>query len=561
MQDGFLGIDVSTTASKALIIDETGRVVASHSVLHDPFSVANQPLWSEQNPENWVAATIEAIRTAVAATPKNMSIKSLALTGQMQGLVILDKNKTPLRKAILWNDQRSAEECDEIAAALSHDFLCQHIGSKILPCHLLSKLLWVKKHEPEVFSRIAYIITPKDYVRFCLSGELAVDASDASGFAMMDIAKRVWSATILENQNIPTSWLPRIYASTEICGKITPEASEKTGLKIETPIATGAGDQPAQSVGCGMVREGLMSLQIGTSGVVTQIGPYAPASNGSFLDYCHAKDNQWIAMGLTAAAAGSFRWFRDNVAMKKYSFTELDALAATTSHGADGLLFVPDICGNIHPHGDALARGHFIGLKETHTLAHMARAVLEGVALSLKELADSMCQLSGIDPESYMISGGAANSPLWTMIFAEVMQKPLYTVNSNEGAAFGAAIIAGVAISYWPTLDAACETLVQKTATITPTEVGKQRYRDLFSIWQKTYHALKTINHELMLFQKKTSCTKMVEQTATLDDSQENISCSSSEKNLNSNGIPVPTISDTHTSVVGVSNINVTVEP
>lgn len=500
----FLGIDVSTTASKALVIDEAGNIVSQHTVLHPSFSVSNQPLWSEQNPADWVDATMTAIQTAISAMPKDCVIKSLALTGQMQGLVVLDSDKKPLRNAILWNDQRSEAECKELEVALGHDFLCQHIGSRILPCHLLPKLLWIKKHEPHIFARIGHIITPKDYVRFCLSGELAVDASDASGFAMMDIANRRWSTRILENQQIPQNWLPRIFASTEICGKITIKAAEKTGLLINTSIAGGAGDQPAQSVGCGMVTPGVMSLQIGTSGVVTQIGTYAPAPDGSFLDYCHAENNQWISMGLTAAAAGSFSWFRKCVSTpdKIYSFAELDALAEKVPAGSDGLIFIPDICGNIHPHADALARGHFIGLKETHTIAHMSRAVLEGVAFSLKEIAESMCHLSNCAPDSFMISGGAAKSKLWKGIFADVMGKPLYTVNSNEGAAFGAAIIAGVAISHWPSLTVACERLVQKTETITPDQITTQTYQDLFAIWKVAYAPLVKINHALSAFQE-----------------------------------------------------------
>lgn len=487
----FLGIDVSTTASKAVAIDNKGNVIATHSEFHESFSVPSQPLWSEQNPDNWWHATLTAIQSVLKKIPAH-KIKSIALTGQMHGLVLLDHQKKPLRKAILWNDQRSSQECEMIDAELGSAFLCQHIGSKILPCQLLPKLNWVKKHEPHIYRKIAHIITPKDYVRYCLSGVLAVDESDAAGFAMMDVKKRIWSSPILNNQNIPAHWLPPIYHSSAICAHVDAKSAEKTGLIVGTPMVAGAGDQPAQSIGCGMVEAGAMSLQIGTSGVVTQIGQYAPAHDGSFLDYCHAQPNQWIAMGLTAAAAGSFRWFRDHIA-KKFSFKELDDMAICILPGADGLLFIPDICGNIHPYGDATARGHFIGLTERHTLAHMARAVLEGVAFSLKEIADMMCALSGFYPDNFLISGGAANSALWKTIFANVMQKPLYTVNSNEGAAYGAAIIAGVSIGFWSDLKTACNAFIQKTESIESIAEEKNEYERLYPIWKTIYPQVKNI--------------------------------------------------------------------
>lgn len=495
----YLGIDVSTTASKAVVIDCNGCVVATHTEFHEPFSVPSQPLWSEQHPDNWLAATTTAIKTVLKNIAAN-EIKSMALTGQMHGLVLLDQHQKPLRKAILWNDQRSTAECKTIDAELGSAFLCQHIGSKILPCQLLPKLMWVKNHEPHIYKKIAHIITPKDYVRFCLSGTLAVDESDAAGFAMMDMQKRTWCAHILNHHNIPMQWLPPIYSSTTICAHINENGAAKTYLMIGTPIAAGAGDQPAQSIGCGMVESGAMSLQIGTSGVVTQIGQYTPAKDGSFLNYCHANSNQWIAMGLTASAAGSFRWFRDRIA-QSISFQQLDQMAETILPGSDGLLFIPDICGNIHPYGDAYARGHFIGLTERHTLAHMTRAVLEGVAFSLKEIADMMCTLSGFYPDNFMISGGAANSALWKTIFANVMQKPLYTVNSNEGAAYGAAIIAGVGIGFWPDLKTACHAFIQKTALIEPVVEAINAYEKLYLIWKTVYPQLKNINEKLIRFE------------------------------------------------------------
>ncbi|PIZ04507.1 MAG: xylulokinase [Gammaproteobacteria bacterium CG_4_10_14_0_8_um_filter_38_16] len=487
----FLGIDVSTTASKAVLIDQTGAVIAIHANSHAPFSVPSQPLWSEQNPNDWTSAAIDAIKNVVQKVDAK-KILCIGLTGQMHGLVILDRYKKPIRAAILWNDQRSSAECLEIENELGHDFLCQHIGSKILPCHLLSKLRWLKKQEPHHYQKISHIITPKDYVRFCLSGVLAVDKSDGSGFGLMDIAKRDWSDVMLESQHIPKSWLPDLFESIDICSVINEAGANATGLKIGTPIIAGAGDQPAQSVGCHLIDSRTMSLQVGTSGVVTKIDDYVPAKQGEYLNYCHTQSSQWIAMGLTASAAGSLRWFRDHIAMR-YSFKEIDEMAASVSPGSDGLLFTPDIGGNIHPHANANARGHFVGFTERHTLAHMARAVLEGVAFSLREMAEVMNRQSNAQPNHFMISGGAANSLLWKTIFADIFQKPLNTVNNVEGAAFGVAIMAGVAVQQWPSVEVACERLVKPGELIEPS--NKDQYEQSYFQWKLVYPSVKNIWH------------------------------------------------------------------
>lgn len=513
----FLGIDVSTTASKAIVIDESGTVVASHSVLHKSFSVPGQPLWSEQDPRNWWSATSTAIKETLKTIPE-IEIQSIALTGQMQGLVVLDEQYQPLRPAILWNDQRSSKECKIIEKELGKDFLCQHIGTKILPCHSLPKLLWIQENEPDIYKKIKHVLPPKNYVLFCLGGlypveglgdVLTIDPTDACGYATFDVENQKWSSKILNKFKIPESWLPTVFASTAICGNVNAEGAKETGLIAGTPIAAGAGDQPAQSIGCGMVKPGAMSLQIGTSGVVTQIGAYSPAPDGSYLDYRHAEKDQCMTLGLTASAAGSNDWFCQNIAMN-YTFKQLDEMASEVAPGSEGLLFIPDICGNIHPHGNALARGHFIGLTKSHTLAHMARAVLEGVAFSMKEIVERMCSTSQYKPDSFIISGGAAKSKLWIEIFRDIMQKPLYTINTNEGAAFGAALIAGVAVNFWPSLEDACAKLIKKSQPIHPNLKQIRQYQRIYPIWKKVYPQLNSINSELASSQNVSDKTVFV---------------------------------------------------
>lgn len=495
----FLGIDVSTTASKALVINTHGQVAASHTVLHPGFSVKDKPLWSEQNPTDWWSATSAAIQAVLTIIPPDQ-IAAIGLTGQMQGLVLLDENNEVLRPAILWNDQRSSVECEEITTQFGNVFLCQHIGSALLPCHIAPKLQWVKKHEPHVYQRITHILLPKDYIRFRLSGVFATDKTDASGLALMNIEKRDWSTQLIDGQKISRDWLPMLFESSEIASHVYAEGAAETGLKIGTPIAAGAGDQPAQSIGCGMVKPNMMSLQVGTSGVTSSLkNKYVPDKQGRFLEYCHADSSQWLSMGLTAAAAGSLRWFKNTYA-SNMSFSALDEMASTIEQGAKGLIFIPDISGNIHPWADPLARGAFIGLTHNHTLAHMARALMEGVSFSLYELVELMCESSNIQPDSFLISGGAANSSLWKLIFAEIVGKPLYPVQINEGAAFGAAIIAGVAIGYWSDFKVASNALIKNTEVITPDNKNIERYRKLYPIWKEAFLSLQNINHQLATF-------------------------------------------------------------
>lgn len=483
----FMGIDVSTTASKVLLINEKGEVVVSHS---EPHALSTPyPLWSEQHPEDWWQAT----RVSIQKVLQHISAEEIAcigLTGQMHGLVTLDKQGKPVRPCILWNDQRSAKQCEEITALLGEKFLYQHIGGALIPCFIVPKLRWLQQYEPESYQRIEHILLPKDYIRFRLSQAYITDVADGSGLGLMDIAKRNWSEPILSALNIPKSWLPALYESTDICCAVTQAAAAETGLKVGTPIVGGAGDQPAQSIGCGIANVNRISMAVGTSGVTFSISNhYLPEPEGRLNTFCHAIPNTWFYMGVTMSAAGSLRWFKDEIAPHK-TYQELDQLAASVKPGANGLLFLPYLSGERHPHADPLARGAWIGLTVRHGLAHMARAIMEGVAFSLRDTLQLLHQ-QGVKAEHIRLSGGAANSPLWQQIMADVMNLPMLLLDSNEGAAFGAAVMAAVGYGAWSNVQAACEDLVKINKIIEPISQHAEQYEKLYEVYRDLYPQLK----------------------------------------------------------------------
>lgn len=499
MKETFMGIDISTTASKALIIDKSGAVIASHSVSH-PLSTPH-PLWSEQNPYDWWDSFKKAVCEVLKQVSKD-EIKAIGLTGQMHGLVTLDKQGQVLRPAILWNDGRSFKECEEITDLLGKEFLINHIGSMLLPCFIAPKLMWLKKNEPEVFSQIAHVLLPKDYMGFRLSGEFATDVSDGSGLGLMEIAKRDWSDTILSALEIPKRWLPSLYESQEICGYVSAFASKELGLKEGTPIVAGAGDQPAGGIGSGITEPHVVSIAVGTSGVTFSINDrFQPEVHGKLNTFCHAIPGKWFHMGVSMSAAGSLRWLRDGLT-KELSYQSLDAMAAEIPRGAKGLLFAPYLSGERHPHSDAHVRGSFVGLTLRHDLRHMVKAVLEGVAFSLRDNLELMRSL-GVNPRSIILSGGAANSQLWRSIIGETLGLPLQTLQANEGAALGAAILASVGIGAWRDISTACKDLIQKNKEEHPDTDGIKAYNALYPIYQELYPNLSGTSHKLSQYEDR----------------------------------------------------------
>ena len=493
MSEHFIGLDVSTTASKAVAIDAAGAVVATAS--HDHRLDTPRPLWSEQDPAEWWRASCASLRQVARELPQG-SIAALGLTGQMHGLTALDARDEPLRPAILWNDQRSATECEAITQALGAERLYSLIGSRIFPGFTAPKIAWLREHEAEVFGRIARVLLPKDYVRFLLSGERVTDVADGSGMALMDIGARDWSSDMLDALAIPRDWLPALAESPEVCAEVSPAGAAVTGLPAGTRIVGGAGDQPAGGVGSGVVSAGQLSLAMGTSGVAYAINDrYEPEPQGRLHTFCGPMPGTWFSMGVMLSAAGGLRWLRDALAPGR-EFDELGALAEAVPPGAEGLLFAPWLSGERHPHPDPLARGAFVGLTLRHGLGHMVRAVMEGVAFGIRESLE-LLQAQGLDPSDAVIQGGAANSPLWRQLTTDIMDLPLYRVNTSEGAAFGAAILAAVGAGAHPDVPAACGAMVQRLDESLPQPESVARYQDVYEAYRGLYPALAPQFHRL----------------------------------------------------------------
>jgi len=422
----FLGIDVSTTGAKALLIDEKGAVVATVTT---PLTLQTpKPLWSEQDPGEWWAGTVTSTRRALAeAGAKADEVAAVGLTGQMHGLVLLDADRKVLRPAILWNDQRTGPECEEIHRRVGTAELIREVGNIALTGFTAPKILWVRKHEPEVYRRARLVLLPKDYVRLRLTGEAAMDKADGSGTILFDLKKRTWSRRVLEKLEIPAEWMPPTFEGPEATGRVTAAAAAETGLKEGTPVMAGGGDQSAGAVGAGAVRPGVVSLTLGTSGVVfaTTDAPLVEPE-GRLHAFCHAVPGKWHFMGVTLAAAGSLQWYRDTLAPSE-GFDAIVAEAERAPAGSEGLLFLPYLSGERTPYPDPLARGSFVGLTLRHRRAHMTRAVLEGVAFSMKDCF-GLLQGAGLGAvREVRIAGGGAKGPLWRRIVASVLGLPMVT--------------------------------------------------------------------------------------------------------------------------------------
>ncbi len=490
-----LGVDVSTTATKAVLIDESG-VVAGIGVSEYAFSVP-RPLWSEQEPGLWWDGTVAAIRSVLRSTGVVADdIAAVGLTGQMHGAVLLDRAGNVLRPAILWNDQRTSAECDAIRAAVGPERLVSITGNDALTGFTAPKLVWVRDHEPDVWRRLAHILLPKDYVQFRLTGDYALDKADGSGTVLFDLAARDWSPDVLAALEIDPAWMPPTWEGPEITGVVMPEAAAATGLRPGTPVVAGGGDQSANAVGVGVVEEGTMALSLGTSGVVfatTNRPLFEP--RGRVHAFCHAVPGRWHLMSVMLSAAGSLRWFRDALA-PGVEFGDLAASAADVPAGSDGLYFLPYLSGERSPHADPLARGAFVGLTLVHDRRHLTRAVLEGVAFGLRDGLELMVAAGMAAPSQIRASGGGTASPLWRQILADVLQAEIATVNTSEGAAYGAGLLAAVGAGWFPTVEAAAAALVTATPVAAPGPDGG-RYGEIHATYRELYPALAPTFHRL----------------------------------------------------------------
>ncbi len=486
----FLGIDVSTTATKALLIGPDGAVAGTAATGY-AFQTP-RPLWIEQDPALWWDGAVQSIRAVLAQTGiAPGEVAAVGLTGQMHGLVLLDAAGRVLRPALLWNDQRTAAECDEIRRRVGRERLIEVTGNDALTGFTAPKLLWVRNHEPEIYDRIAHVLLPKDYVRYRLTGEPATDRAGAAGTLLLDLRRRDWSAEILDALDLPAAWLPPTHEGPAVTGTLSAEAAEATGLPAGTPVVAGGGDQAAGAVGVGAVREGVVSLVLGTSGVVfaTSNEPFVEPE-GRLHAFCHAVPGRWHLMGVMLSAAGSLRWFRDTLA-PGVSFDDLLAGATDVPPGCDGLRFLPYLTGERTPHPDPLARGAFVGLTVRHTRAHLTRAVLEGIAFGLRDGFELMREAGLHAPDEVRVSGGGAQSPLWRQILADVLDANLVTVNTTEGAAYGAALLAGVGAGAWADVDAACDATVRVTGHTAPRPDAVARYEATYASYRALYPALK----------------------------------------------------------------------
>lgn len=491
----YLGIDCSTTATKAILIDEAGAVVGVAASEY-PYETP-KPLWSQQDPDLWWRATVQSIRQVVSRSGVSpQAVKGIGLTGQMHGLVLLDKEGAVLRPAILWNDQRTQAQCDEIRARLGRERLIQVTGNDALTGFTAPKILWVQQEEPDIYGRIAHILLPKDYVRFKLTGAYAVDKAGGAGTLLFDLKRRDWSPEVVAALDMDPDWLPPTFEGTAVTGTLSPAAAAATGLPAGIPVVGGGGDQAANAVGTGAVVEGIVALSLGTSGVVfaaTDTPAIEPA--GRLHAFCHAVPGKWHFMGVMLSAAGSLRWFRDTLAPGT-DFADLVATATAVNAGSDGLLFLPYLTGERTPHPDPLARGAFVGLTVRHGREHMTRAVLEGVAFGLGDSFELMRQAGITAIRQVRVSGGGARSPLWRQILADVFDTELVTVNTAEGAAYGAALLAATGSGAFASVEEACAATIQITGTTAP---GHHRaiYQELYPLYRDLYPALKPTFHAL----------------------------------------------------------------
>ena len=473
-----VGLDVGTTGVKAIACSPAGEVLA---VASRGYGLSTpRPGWAEQDPDTWWAAA-EAALGEVAA---GRDVAGIGLSGQMHGLVVLDGTGRVIRPAILWNDQRTAAECAEIEEGVGLERLIELTGNRALPGFTAPKLLWLRRHEPDAYARIARVMLPKDYVRLRLTGEWAIDASDASGTLLLDVARRRWSDEVLDALELPAEWLPPVLESPDVAGACN--------SLLQAPVAAGAGDQPAAAVGVGADRPGVLSVVLGTSGVVLSTLPgYAHDAGARVHAFCHAVPDTWQAMGVMLSAAGSLQWLHDVVAPDT-PFEQLVAEAERWPPGVDGLLFAPYLAGERTPYADPDARGAFVGLELRHDRGALVRAVLEGVAFGLRDILELLREL-GVEASSARVSGGGSRSALWRSIVASVLDVPLASAVPSEGSAFGAALLGGVAGGVFADVGEAVERCVRTDEPTPPRPDWVAAYRQTYARYKALYPATKGV--------------------------------------------------------------------
>ncbi|HUY34034.1 MAG TPA: xylulokinase [Pirellulales bacterium] len=496
----FLGIDIGTSGTKTLAIDEQGAILADATATYPCYHP--QPLWSEQDPDDWWRATVATVRAVVKqARLKPADVKAIGLSGQMHGSVFLDKDQRVIRRALLWNDQRTAAECDEIESrAGGRRKLIQWVANPALTGFTAPKILWLRNHEPRHFEAVRKVLLPKDEIRRRLTGEFATDASDASGTLLLDVAKRQWSKALLSKLELDADLLARCYESEEVTGRLTRAAAGQLGLSVDCVVVGGAGDCAAGAVGNGIVSQGLLSTSIGTSGVMFAYSDRVKIDpRGRIHTFCHAVRGQWHMMGVNLSAGGSLQWFRNQLCRaeiaqaRKTRRDPYDLLAAEAElvrAGSDGLFFLPYLSGERTPHADPDARGCFVGLTLAHTRGHLVRAIMEGVTYSMRDSLEIMLGL-GVPVKQIRASGGGSRSPLWRRIQADVFGRKVVTLNAEEGPGYGVALLAAVGAGAFKDIGEACKATVHVVKETAPVRAACKHYDQAFPIYQQLYRSLK----------------------------------------------------------------------
>jgi xylulokinase len=490
--DYVLGIDVGTGGTRALLVDRDGAIASSATCEHVGFA-SPQTGWAEQDPHDWWRAAGSAIRAALNNVP-HANVVCVGLAGQMHGAVLLDENDEVLRPALIWCDQRTQAQCDWLNRKLGAVKIIELTCNPALTNFTLTKLFWVRDNEPEIWKRFRRVLLPKDYVRLCMTGSHAMDVAEASGTLMLDVAHRRWSEEMMSAVGVPMNCLPQLYESPEVCARISEAGAAHTGLKAGTPVVAGAGDQAAGAVGMGIVGAGAVSATIGTSGVVfaTTDSP-AMDVKGRVHTFCHAVPARWHIMGVTQAAGLSLRWIRDLLNNSSdLTYDQLTREAAAIPAGSDGVLWTPYLMGERTPHLDPNARATLTGLAASHTRGHVVRAVLEGAAFSLKDTFSLFGEMK-VPVRNVRLGGGGARSDLWRQIQADVYGHEVEVLAAEEGAAYGAALLAGAGAKFWNSVEEACDAVVKVNERVAPRAAASEKMQAQYEKYRMLYPALKPV--------------------------------------------------------------------
>ena len=486
-----LGIDVGTSGVKVILVGEEGEITANLTEEYETSSP--RPQWSEQHPDDWWDATCRAVRQALLQSEcRPADLRGIGLSGQMVGLVALDEQGQVIRPCILWNDQRSAPQTEELTAQIGQETILRETSNPLFATFVAPKLLWMKQNEPDKYERIHQVLMPKDYIAYRLTGHLGTEVTDASGTCLFNVRERRWSEVMVQAMQIPAEWFPPCAESDDIAGHVTQGAARETGLAAGTPVVAGAGDQPAQALGSGIVRAGLCSVTIGTSGVVFAQGDrHIEHPEGLLHSFCHSVHGAWYLMGVMLSAGGSFHWLREVLgSVAPLSYEDMTERAAGAAPGCEGLVFLPYLTGERCPHDDPAARGGFVGLTQRHEVAHLIRAVMEGITYGLCDSVRLMRDL-GMEINRVYASGGATRSVLWRQMLADIFDTEIVSTNVAEGAAYGAAMLAGVGTRCYANATEAAEALIRETDVVEPDSSAGRIYRDTHEVYRALYPQLR----------------------------------------------------------------------